>query len=207
MIITSILKDKKHLNKISLSSGEELFIDMDVCIEKGLCDRMEVDSDFLDELKYESEYKRAKSRALWYLDRMDHTEKNLYQKLIKAGFDKKASAAVIAWCIEFGLVDDRRYALRFAERCMESNISKKEATAKMLLRGVPYDLAKEVLEEVDTDEQAQLAALIAKKYAYKLTGENGTQKVFAALVRKGFSFSAVKEALKKYSEELEFCEE
>ena len=33
------------------------------------------------------------------------------------------------------------------------------------------------------------------------------QRVYAALVRKGFSFSAVRNALKKYSEELEYSEE
>lgn len=206
MKIISISKDKKHLNKITLSSGEELLIDTDVCIDKKLSCGAELDEALLGEIKYESEYKRAKSRALWYLDRMDYTEKALYQKLVKAGFDKRAAAGVMGWCVEFGLVDDRRYAERFAERCAQNNISKKEATAKMLLKGVPYDLAKEVLSEIDTDEQAQLSQLIAKKYAYKLTQENGTQKVFAALVRKGFSFSAVKEALKKYNEELEYCE-
>ena len=207
MVVISISKDKKHLNKIGFSSGEELLVDIDVCIDRNISVGDEVDEAFLEELKAESEFKRAKSRALWYLDRMDYTEKALYQKLLRAGFDKRASASVIAWCVEFGLVDDRRYAERFAERCRDSNISKKEALSKMLIKGIPYDLAKEILEEVETDEQEQLSELINRKYAYKLTVENGTQKVFAALVRKGFSYSAVKEALKKYNEELEFCEE
>ena len=207
MVITSVSKDKKKLDNIAFSSGEELLVDMDVCIDKNISVGDEVDEAFLEKLKTESEFKRAKSRALWYLDRMDHTEKALYQKLLRAGFDKRASASVIAWCVEFGLVDDRRYAERFAERCCENNISKKEALSKMLIKGIPYDLAKEVLEELETDEQEQLSELINRKYAYKLTEENGTQKVFAALVRKGFSYSAIKEALKKYNEELEFCEE
>ena len=78
---------------------------------------------------------------------------------------------------------------------------------KMYMKGISSQLAKEVWEEMDTDEQSQLNALIEKKYAYKLTLENGTEKVFAALIRKGFSFGAVKEAMKKYSEEIEFSED
>ena len=207
MIITAINKDKKHLTKISLSSGEELLLDSDLCAEKALKCGMELESEELKELKYESDYKRAKSRALWYLDRMDHTEKALFDKLIKAGFNKRATAEVMANLVEFGLVDDRRYAERYAQRLTESNVSKREATHKMYLKGIPYDLAKEVLDELDTDEESQLAELIERKYAYKLNGENGTEKVFAALVRRGFSYSAVRAALKKYNDELEFSEE
>ena len=207
MFITDIKKDKKHLSRIFLSNGEEILIDVDLCIEKGLSSGYETDEEFLKKLREESEFKRAKSRALWYLDRMDYTENALYQKLIKAGFDKKACAEVIAWCVEFGLVDDRRYAERYALRCYESNISKREAMQKMYMKGISSQLAKEVWEEMDTDEQSQLNALIEKKYAYKLTLENGTEKVFAALIRKGFSFGAVKEAMKKYSEEIEFSED
>ena len=207
MFITDIKKDKKHLSRIFLSNGEEILIDVDLCVEKGLSSGYEIDEEFLKKLREESEFKRAKSRALWYLDRMDYTENALYQKLIKAGFDKKACAEVIAWCVEFGLVDDRRYAERYALRCYESNISKREAMQKMYMKGISSQLAKEVWEEMDTDEQSQLNALIEKKYAYKLTLENGTEKVFAALIRKGFSFGAVKEAMKKYSEEIEFSED
>lgn len=207
MFIFEIKKDKKHLSKIVLSNGEELLIDSDLCIEKGLSVNDETDAEFVKQLKEESEFKRAKSRALWHLDRMDYTENALYQKLTRAGFDKKTSASVIAWCVEFGLVDDRRYAERYAVRCYESNISKREAIQKMHMKGLSFELSKEVWEEMDTDEESQLAALIEKKYAYKLTQENGTQKVFASLIRKGFSFSAVKTALKKYSEEIEFSED
>jgi len=207
MIITAITKEKKHLTRIVLSDGAEILIDNDVCVENCLYTEMEVEPEFIKELKFNSDYKRAKSRALWYLDRMDYTEKSLSEKLNKAGFSKRAVAAVMANLIEFSMVDDRRYAERYAERLMEQNTSKREALNKMYLKGVPYDLAKEVLDDTDSDEESQIKALLERKYASKLLGENGTQKVFAALIRKGFSFSAVRSALKKYSDELEFCEE
>jgi len=207
MIITAVVKDKKHLTKLSLSDGSECLLDNDVVLENSLCTESEIDAETLKELKFQSDYKRAKSRALWYLDRMDHTEKALHDKLIKAGFNKKAVADVMANLIEFGMIDNRRYATRFAERCMENNVSKREAICKMLQKGIPYDLAKEVLDEFDTDEESQIKELIERKYAQKLTQEKGSEKVFAALVRKGFSFSAIKSAMKNYIEEPEFIED
>ena len=207
MKIISCEKQKKHLTKLYFDNGEETLLDNDVCLNHSLKPETQISEEELEDLKYESEYLRAKSRALWYLDRSDRTEKAMYQKLVTAGFDKRASAAVVGRFVEVGLIDDRRFAENFAMRCTDANISKREGIRKMLEKGVPYDIANEVFSETEVDEEEQIRAVIEKKYARKLEQENGVQKVYAALVRKGFSFSAVRNALKKYSEELEYSEE
>lgn len=201
MVITEIKKDKLHLMRVFLNDGNEVLIDKDVCNEKCLKKGMELDG--LEEIIFESDYRRAKSRAIWYLDRMDHTEKALYDKLLRAGFKPKPCAKVIARLKEVGLLDDNRYAENYANRLIESNVSKREALQKLLLKGVPYDLAKSVLEETQTDELSQIKNVIEKKYKNKLLAENGVQKVYAALVRKGFSYGAVKTALNEFIEESE----
>ncbi len=203
MQIVNLQKDKLHLVRVFLSDGREVTLDKDVVYEKSLKKGLEITEEYLEELLFLSDYVRAKSRAVWYIDRSAHTEKGLYEKLVRAGFSKEACAKVIARFIEVGLLDDKRFAETLAERLMEANISKREALQKMLQKGVPYDLAKSVLQETETDEQTQIQNLIEKKYRNKLQQENGPKKVFEALVRKGFSFSAVREALKRYIEELE----
>lgn len=203
MQITEIKKDKLHLTKIILEDGRELLIDNEVVYEKTLKVGADLSEQYIDELCFESNYRRAKSRALWYLDRQDHTEKALYQKLLRGGFPEKESAKVIARLKEVGVLDDNRYAENYAERLLESNISKREALQKMLLKGVPCELAKKVLSETEADEQTQIRNLIEKKYRNKLNGENGWQKVYAALVRKGFSYEEAKKALNNYIEESE----
>ena len=207
MLVTEVQKQKKHLTKLLFDNGEEAFLDNDICINYSLKPETQISEEELKKLIYESEYVRAKSRALWYLDRADRTEKGMYEKLVGAGFDRKASAAVVGRFVEVGLIDDRRFAENFAEKWRDANISKREGIKKMLLKGVPYDIAKEVFSETEVDEEEQVRAVIEKKYARKLEQENGVQRVYAALVRKGFSFSAVRNALKKYSEELEYSEE
>ena len=200
MQILNIQKDKLHLTKISLSNGEEVLIDNDVCRDNYLKKGDEISEEKLNVLVFQSQYQRAKSRAVWYLDRKDRTAKDLYNKLCLAGFDKKAVAKVIARLQEVGLIDDLRFAENYASRLMEGNVSKREALQKMLQKGVPYDMAKDVLAECDSDEGAQIEALINKKYRTKLIVEGGKEKVYAALIRKGFSYEAVKNALKNYIE-------
>lgn len=203
MFITDIKKDKLHLKKITLSDSSEVLIDNEVCYEKCLKVGLEIEDEDLKDLIFESNYRRAKSRAIWYLDRSDHTEKALYEKLLRGGFPQRESEKVIARLKEVGLLDDRRYAENYANRLIDNNVSKREALQKMLLKGVPYDMAKSVLQETETDELLQIKNIIEKKYRAKLTLENGVQKVYAALVRKGFSYDAVKTALKTYIEESE----
>lgn len=205
MTVTALKNEKKHLTRVLFNDDTEILLDSDICAESSLIRvGRELSSEELKELKEASDYKRAKSRALWYLDRMDYTEKALFDKLLKAGFSKKASARVLARLCELGVVDDRRYAERFIERCNENNISKREAMHKMLLKGIPYDLARELLSENECDEACQIENLLNGKYAYKLTCEKGPEKVFAALARKGFSFSEIRKAMKKYTEIKEF---
>ena len=203
MQIVNLQKDKLHLTKLSLSDGRQVLVDNDLVFQRSLKAGLEIDDKYLEELLFSSDYVRAKSRAVWYLDRSAHTEKGLYDKLVRAGFAKEACAKVIARFIEVGLLDDMRYAEILAERLIETNVSKREALQKMLSKGLPYDLAKAVLEETEADENTQIRNLIEKKYRNKLLAENGAKKVFDALARKGFSFGAIREALKSYIEELE----
>ncbi len=203
MQIKAINKDKLHLTKITFEDSSEVFIDNEVVYEKTLRAGADLSAEYIDDLVFESNYRRAKSRALWYLDRTDHTEKVLYQKLLRGGFPEKESAKVIARLKEVGLLDDNRYAQNYCERLIESNISKREALQKMLQKGVPYDLAKQVLSDTEADEETQIKNIIEKKYRNKLAQENGWQKVYGALIRKGFSYDAVKKALNEFIENYE----
>ncbi len=207
MKIISIDREKQHLFKITLSSGGELLLDCDVVIDNSLFCGMEIQSEQIEPLKHESDFKRAKSRAFFYLDKTDYSEKALFDKLKKAGFCENICAEVLAYLCEIGIIDDRRYAERVSCRLLEMNRSKREVLNKLYLKGVPLSLAKEVLGENDIDEEAQITSLIQKKYAYKLKDKNNYNKVYAALVRRGFSYSAVKTALKQYIDDIEFSEE
>lgn len=207
MIITTVKRDKNHTVRVELDSSQSVRIDLDYW--NGLCLREgdTLSGEKLTEIVKESEYIRAKSRGMWFLDRADHSEKSLYEKIVKGGISATAAARAIARLKELGLIDDYRYAARMAERMSQSNISKRESYAKLLQKGIPKDIIKSVLEDTAFDEASQIEAVIQKKYRTKLADKDSIQKIYAALIRKGFSYGAVREALKKYTQELEICEE
>lgn len=207
MTVVSIKKDKKHLMRIDCDNGNTFYIDSDLLNEISLSVGSCLDSSRVEELLKESDYYRAKSRAFWYLDRMDHTEKALYDKLVKAGFSKESSARVIARFCELDLLDDVKYASRYSERLSEANVSSREIYMKLITKGVPKCIAKDTVDALEVDEYAQIRAVIDKKYKNKLGDKQSVQKVFSALARKGFSFSAVRDVLKAYCEELQYIDE
>lgn len=205
MKITALSHRKKGLTAVTFEDGSELLIDSELISKKGLMVQSEVED--LDKLLYESDFKRAKSRALWYLSRRDHSRKELYDKLLSGGFSDRAAFDSVERMSELGLVDDLAYAKRLYEQLVGCNCaSKREATLKLKLKGIHPDIIKEILEDNMTDECENIKLLINKKYAKHLDTEEGVKKTFAALIRKGFSFSDVRKALKEYSLELD-CEE
>jgi len=69
-------------------------------------------------------------------------------------------------------------------------------------KGVDRSVIAEVLEETKFDAE-ELAWLINRKYYRNLNDEKGVQKTINALVRAGYTFSQIKEALEIVSEETE----
>ena len=168
MIITDIKKDKKHLARIILDSGEEVLLDIDLFSSVTLHKGSEITKEELAELKENSDYLRAKSRALWCLDRAPYSEKGLYDKLVLAHFSKETSARVIKRLKELGLIDDARYAAGLCEYFRDNNISKREMFHKMLQKGIPKDIINDALANLEIDELSQIKALISKKYKSKM---------------------------------------
>lgn len=205
MKIKSISREKKGLSRVTFEDDTEILLDSELIEFKNLSKKSEIED--IEKLSFESDFKRAKSRALWYLSRRDHSKKELMDKLIKGGFSKEASLLAIERMGEMGLVDDRAFAKRLYEQLVVSGSSStREVTHKLKLKGISPEIIKEILEESLFDEGENIKLLIKKKYQNKLNSEEGVQKVFAALIRKGFSYSDVRRALKEYSAELE-CED
>ncbi len=207
MKIVEIKRDKKHTVKVSFDSGKAYNFDLDYWNNICLHENDDIDDEALNYHLRESDYIRAKSRGMWFLDRADYSEKTLYEKIVAGGISGTAAARAVARLKELGLVDDEKLARRLAEQMSNSNISKRESYAKLYNKGIPTSVIKLVLEDTDFDELTQILAIIDKKYRTKMDTKENIQKVYAALIRKGFSYSGVRDAIKKYTQEIEFYEE
>ncbi len=205
MKIISLTEKRKNLTAICLEDGSEYSLDSDLVTAENLSVSQDVEN--IHELLLKSDFKRAKSRALWYLSRSDHSKKALRDKLLRGGFANESVDKAVSRMEELGLINDEALAQRLFEYFSLQKMSKKEIYHKLILKGIERELAKDTVFCSDENECDKIKELLATKYAKKLDSEENIKKVYASLVRKGFTFSDIKEALKEYSEELENSED
>lgn len=205
MKIISLTEKRKNLTAICLEDGSEYLVDSDLVMSENLTLQSEIED--IDQLLFKSDFKRAKSRSLWYLSRSDHSKKALADKLLKGGFSEESVDLAVTRMEELGLINDETLAVRLFEYFSSQKMSKNEIYHKLILKGIERGLAKDTVFCNDESESEKIKELLKTKYASKLDSEENIKKVYASLVRKGFTFSDIKEALKIYSEELENSED
>lgn len=141
--------------------------------------------------------KRARERLLYCLDRRLHSERELRDKLY-GKYSPDIIDSAIYEIASLGLIDDLKFALAFAEH--RKDVQKKgpyKIRQELFSKGVAKDIIDEAICSVFSDENSQIdsAVLVAEKYRNQLDTEEGKKRCFAALVRKGFSYSVAKSAL------------
>lgn len=206
MLITEISRKRGKLNEITLADGEKILLDLSVCEEFSIFEGGEISDQEIKELGEISAYRRAFNRAVWYIERGSLSYKKLCEKLKTAGFSEPYIKKAADRLKELGLINDEEFAERLAEALLKSGVSKREAQQKLILKGIPYDLARQTLDMFECEPCDQIALLINKHYKNRLGTEDGVKKVYAALSRKGFNYSDIKKALSDYSDSVKYSE-
>lgn len=184
--------------------------------------RMTADSDFVSSLGYTENYdineeelavleravssRRAFNKATELLSRRDHGEKELLIKLRQKGFKEEAEEA-IEKLKYYGYIDDRRFAENYVKELIRiKHYGKRRVEQELYRKGIDREIISEVLEAAEFPE-SELVSLIERKYYRYLTDEKGIKKTINSLLRMGYSYGEIKDALKAVSETEEFTED
>lgn len=146
-------------------------------------------------------YKKAVDKCYDLLSRRDHSVKELKTKLLRTVDEENADRA-IEKMIDYGYLDDEKYAKNLVKYLSETKrMSKNHIKQEMYKRGVPNDIIAYTLEDTEIDNVSAVVDLIFTKYRNKLDAQDGNKKVIAALMRKGFSYSDIREAFERIENE------
>ena len=136
----------------------------------------------------------------------DHSAKELLTKLRQKGFSEGAEQAVEK-LKEYGYVDDRRFAQSYANELQRvKKYGKRRIESELFKKGIDRETIFEVTEELEFDN-SELVSIIERKYLRYLDSEKGVQKTVNALLRLGYSFGEIKEALNTVKESLDIQED
>lgn len=166
-------------------------------------DGTEITEEEWQELLAKINYKKALNKCADLISRRDYSVREMMKKLTAAVDEESARKAVDRY-IEAGYLDDERYCENLVRYLFETKKASPVAVRnECYKRGIDREISDRVIAEYDNDSVSTVLELLRTKYASKLCQENGTQKVIAALQRKGFKYSDIKSAfysLQEYDE-------
>lgn len=141
--------------------------------------------------------RQMRERALELLSRKPQSRRELARKLNEWGAGPEEADAVCDRMEELGYLNEAAYAARIVEVYSARGFGEKKLRDELYRRGVPREEWDEALARVEDSTQA-----IDDFLQKKLTGWTGDrkqlQKVTAALARRGFSWSDIRDALARY---------
>ena len=197
MIISS---QKGRGTKIHLLIDGEYKIttDIEFWSINSVADGTDLSEEEREELVSAINYRKAFNKCADYLSRRSHSEKELLDKVIKGGVDRDSAVKAIERFKELGYINDRDFAFEYTEYLLNSKrYSLNRVKQELYYKGISKDIISEAIDGIETDQAQTVINIINKSYVRKLNEEGGREKVIAALMRRGFSYSDIKEAFNR----------
>lgn len=190
-------------NKIHIYVDEEYraTVDSDFWYSEKYRNYKEINEEELTELLNTVSFRRAYNKGLDFLSRRPYGTKELIKKLCEKGHEKEASQKACERLIELGLLNDEEYARILANDLLErKSYSIKRIKQELAFRGIDREIVENTVDTLDNDPQKSIIMLVKKKYINKLNDEKGKKRTVDALLRLGYSYSDIKNALNTISE-------
>ena len=197
MEITQVTQKSPSVWVLTLADGRSYEIDRTCVLEYALLNRLEIDDETLQEMQQTYCERHALQQALRWLNYRPYTFKAMFQRLMPI-YGEATSFAVLKRLTEMGgmarsAVERKGYGLRRAAEMMRQ-------------KGVPKNVIAAVLQPYEETVPERLQQILERHYAEKLSDPSDrkmVERVKAALVRKGYSFSEIQAAVQRYWEETE----
>lgn len=144
--------------------------------------------------------KRAKLRAMNLLKNREYTVRQLHDKLKTGGYSEAVIEEALRYVGSFHYTDDLRYAVEFI-RSHEGSRSRRRIEQDLLKRGIDKKTLEQAWAEWERDggsqdDQAMIRALLEKKgFDPQNAQREDRQKMYAFLMRRGFSGEEVRRAV------------
>lgn len=193
MKITAIKQQVKNENRASIFlDGKYSFsLTIDQLVSEKLKKGLELNELEVKTLKKKSEDGKLRMRVIEWLNIRPRSEKELSDYLRKKYTDAEHSQSLIIEMKEKKYLSDEYFAKWYAEQKTRQLKSQREVIFLLRQKGVSREIIHGLSEDLSINEKEILKKLILKKQ----TKYSDNKKLTEYLIRKGYSFSDVKEAL------------
>ena len=201
MLISIIKQTSPGRLTVVFDNGEEIKTTLGVVTELRLFSGKELDGEQMDELRLLSLRALAREKALEILSKRPMSRRELYKKLLEKGEDEETAEYCVSWLADNGLINDESYAAAVARHYTAKGLGAGRIKTELVKRGISRELWDEALEAAPDN-----SSKIDKFISSRLTDPNDrvqVGKVSQALYRRGFSWEEIRQALARFSAEVE----
>lgn len=202
MIVTDIKPVTKQKFQIEIDGQPAFTVYKGELFRYHLEKDREIEEGIYTELVDEVLTKRAKLRAMYLLQKMDRTQRELERKLQESGYPPIAVQRALDYVESFHYIDDKRYATMYVQS-QKTKKGKARIKMELMRKGVSPEVIAEVLEEIEyeTNTKETIRSLIEKKcYNPTQMDEKEKRKLYGFLLRRGFSSSDILSVFREISE-------
>lgn len=147
----------------------------------------------------------TRKKALILLERRDYGSEELCAKLVEKGAEPNEARAAVRYMVRVGFIDDERYAAMVVRHYAAKGYGVGRVREELRRRKLDRELWDAALAELPEPDET-VDALLRAKLRGKAADRDTIRKAGAALVRRGFTWEAVKAATDRYLAEMEFEE-
>lgn len=190
---------KKGRFLVILEDGDILRITEEELLRFGLRSGEELEEETLEALRSSAKTSQVKAQAAGMIGRRALSKSELQRRLIRGGAAEADAQAAADWLEDIGAVDDPAYAAAVVRDYGRRGYGSARIREELRRRGVPREFWEVALEELPDSEDI-LDDLIRKRCRGDLSDPREVKRLSDGLLRRGFSWSQVKEALSRYTE-------
>lgn len=206
MEVTMLQPYKGNTWQIQLDDGEIQYLNVSVVTKFQLEAGDEISEELWEQVRHAEMARKAYQRACYLLDQRAYSYQGMFQKLA-ANYPEEVCFQVLERLTAYNLINDRQFASQLAYHySVRKRFGYYRARQEMKRRGLLDGHIQEALAPYAEQSEAIIHELMEKKYyRYFEDWENRpmVEKGKAALVRQGFSFAEVHQAVKTFLEERE----
>lgn len=207
MKITKIEVQKNNKNRVNLYLNGEFCCGLlaETVVKYRLKEGSEITLDFVEFLKTETENEMALNKATMFISKSQKSKKQVFDYLLKKGFEEKAIDFAITKLAEYNYINDELFAKNFVKFKTNSS-GKRKILMELKQKGIEDEIAKQKIEEYSKDSES--IQNVAQKYlkGRDLFDIKTKQKAYRFLAGKGYESSDIINVLNKFLKEGEEIE-
>ena len=198
-----VRKDEKNVS-VYFDDGQRLILSEDTFYNSGLRKGDEISEDRFPFFVEQNILYHIKQRALSFLGRRFHSERELLLKLKSKLYDERLIKLVLNDLRQKSFIDDQVFANHFVEeKLKKKKWGKNKIRAALFSKGVSGAIIDETLSLFDSQQDQNEAAFLLAKKKYenlKLREQDERklkQKIISFLLSRGFEYEVTSEAVNK----------